>query len=54
MISIQAEGAGTRYIATVLHRDEEGRDQHEAMGFYEGWGKALDQLVAHVQTMKQT
>ncbi|MGH8588953.1 MAG: SRPBCC domain-containing protein, partial [Gammaproteobacteria bacterium] len=36
------------YTALVLHGDEEARKEHEAMGFHEGWGKALDQLVALV------
>lgn len=36
---------GTSYTATVMHQDEAGRRAHEAMGFYEGWGIALDQLV---------
>ena len=35
----------------VMHRDEEGRKKHEAMGFHEGWGKALEQLVAVVKGM---
>ncbi len=35
----------TRYTATVIHQDEAGKRAHEAMGFYEGWGAALDQLV---------
>ena len=46
VISIEPEGSGTRYIAVAMHRDEEGRQAHEAMGFHEGWGKALEQLVA--------
>ena len=36
---------GTRYVATVIHGDEESRRKHEEMGFHEGWGAALDQLV---------
>ena len=28
------------------HGDEDGRKEHETMGFHEGWGTALDQLVA--------
>ena len=43
------EGSGTRYVATSIHGDEEGRKQHEAMGFHAGWGAALDQLVALIQ-----
>jgi uncharacterized protein YndB with AHSA1/START domain len=34
-----------------MHRDEEGRKRHEDMGFHEGWGKALDQLVAYTKKM---
>src|SRR5262245_46625751 len=52
IISIEPEGTGTRYVATVLHCDEAGRAKHEAMGFHEGWGTVLDQLVAHLKTMK--
>lgn len=36
---------GTRYTAIAIHKDEEGRKQHEEMGFLEGWGTALEQLV---------
>jgi uncharacterized protein YndB with AHSA1/START domain len=44
-ILLEPEGKGTRYRAIVLHGDEDGRQKHEAMGFHQGWGKALDQLV---------
>jgi uncharacterized protein YndB with AHSA1/START domain len=50
IIAIEPHGKGTRYVATAIHRDEAGRKQHEEMGFFEGWGTALDQLVAHVKT----
>lgn len=49
-ITLAAQGKGTNYTALVLHKDEAGRKQHEEMGFYAGWGKALDQLVAHMKT----
>ncbi|MDQ6683528.1 MAG: SRPBCC family protein [Pseudomonadota bacterium] len=42
-------GSGTKYTAVVMHPSEEGRQQHEAMGFHNGWGTALDQLVALVK-----
>jgi uncharacterized protein YndB with AHSA1/START domain len=48
VISLQPNGPGTRYTAIAMHRDEEGRAEHEKMGFHDGWGAALDQLVAHV------
>lgn len=52
VVSMEPHGTtGTRYTAIALHKDEAGRKQHEEMGFHEGWGKALDQLVAHVKTI---
>jgi uncharacterized protein YndB with AHSA1/START domain len=50
IIALEALGQKTRYIATAMHRDEAGRKEHEEMGFHEGWGAALDQLVAHAKT----
>jgi uncharacterized protein YndB with AHSA1/START domain len=41
-----APGGGTRYRAIAMHADEGGREQHAEMGFHNGWGAALDQLVA--------
>jgi uncharacterized protein YndB with AHSA1/START domain len=49
VISLEPSGSGTQYTALVIHGDEEGRRQHEAMGFHDGWGKALDQLVTLVK-----
>lgn len=51
-IALAAEGGGTRYTALVKHGDEESMKKHEAMGFHDGWGKALDQLVAMAKTMR--
>jgi len=45
MILLEPEGTGTRYVAIAMHRDAEARQRHEDMGFADGWGKALDQLV---------
>ncbi len=46
IILMEPEGSGTRYIAIAKHADPESRKKHEEMGFYSGWGTALDQLVA--------
>lgn len=46
VIALEPHGNGTKYTATAIHSDEAGCAQHAAMGFHEGWGKALDQLVA--------
>jgi uncharacterized protein YndB with AHSA1/START domain len=35
----------TRYTARAVHWTREKCEQHAAMGFHEGWGKAFDQLV---------
>jgi len=36
---------GTRYHVHAMHATAEARKTHDAMGFTDGWGKALDQLV---------
>lgn len=52
IITMEPHGkGGTRYVAMALHRDEESRDRHEKLGFYEGWGTTFDQLVALAKTM---
>jgi uncharacterized protein YndB with AHSA1/START domain len=51
VITLEPHGNGAKYTALVIHKDEEGRKKHEEMGFHEGWGKALDQLVAIVKKM---
>jgi uncharacterized protein YndB with AHSA1/START domain len=51
IIALEPHGAGTRYTATALHRDEAARKKHEEMGFHQGWSTALDQLVAHARKM---
>lgn len=51
IISLETHGSGTKYTALAMHKDEAGRKAHEAMGFHDGWGKALDQLVALAKKM---
>lgn len=51
IIEIEAQGAGSKYTATVLHAAAEARERHAAMGFQAGWGKALDQLVAYMKKL---
>jgi uncharacterized protein YndB with AHSA1/START domain len=50
-VSIAPSGKGTLYIARAVHKDVEGKKQHEEMGFHTGWGTALDQLVALAKTL---
>jgi uncharacterized protein YndB with AHSA1/START domain len=49
---LEPHGSGTKYTAIAMHQDQASREKHEAMGFQAGWGKALDQLVAHVKTTR--
>lgn len=43
-------GGRTRYIAHARHANAAGNKAHAEMGFIVGWGMALDQLVALMQT----
>ena len=51
VVTIEPEGEGTRYRAMARHRDEEGCNRHAEMGFHDGWGAALDQLVAYAKAL---
>ena len=46
VLTLEPHAEGTRYRAVAVHADRAGRDAHAAMGFEQGWGAALDQLVA--------
>ena len=43
------DSGGCTYRAVAVHQDPAGRDQHEQMGFHDGWGTVVDQLVEHLQ-----
>jgi uncharacterized protein YndB with AHSA1/START domain len=49
VLTFEPSGKGTRYVATAIHRDEAGRKKHEEMGFREGWGTVVDQLVEYIK-----
>lgn len=44
-LTANADG-GTHYRAIAIHGTEEAATRHAEMGFTDGWGAALDQLVA--------
>lgn len=50
VIELEPAGAGTRYVATAMHGDLEASRKHAEMGFTDGWGKALEQLVEVAQS----
>lgn len=41
---IEPEGEGTRFTGRAKHWTAEARQQHEQMGFTEGWGVVAEQL----------
>lgn len=49
VISMESVGttdrASTKYSALVMHPDAETCKRHDEMGFHDGWGEALNQLV---------
>ena len=51
-IEFRPAGAGTQYVATVLHPDRASRERHEEMGFHEGWGTVIAQLADYVATLQ--
>lgn len=50
MWEIAPEAGGTRFTATARHWTQEACDQHQEMGFEQGWGAAADQLAAICET----
>ncbi len=43
----------TKYTATARHRNTETAEQHKQMGFYDGWGTVVDQLVEYIQGLQK-
>lgn len=52
IITMKADGTGTRYTFTALHRDEADRQKNVESGWLKGTEIATDQLVAHIASMK--
>lgn len=51
-IELEPTGDGkTKYKATASHWNAESMNQHEQMGFHDGWGQVADQLNALVKTL---
>ena len=52
IMTMAAEGSGTRYVFTALHRNEADLRTNKESGFYQGTEIAIDQFVEHVIAMK--
>jgi uncharacterized protein YndB with AHSA1/START domain len=50
VISLEPVDGGTKYTATAMHANAADHQVHEEMGFLEGWGAALDQLVEYMSS----
>ena len=42
---------GTELKIIVRHRTKENRENHENMGFFDGWNKVIDQLEQIASTI---
>jgi uncharacterized protein YndB with AHSA1/START domain len=52
IMTMEAQGTGTRYVFTALHRDEADLENNKTSGWQQGTEIALDQFVEHVMAMK--
>lgn len=49
IVDLARKGNGTHYRAIAIHGDEAGRKKHEEMGFHQGWGTVLTQMVDYIK-----
>ena len=52
VMTMESVGTGTRYVFTALHRDEADLEKNRTSGWQQGTEIAVDQLVAHVASMR--
>jgi uncharacterized protein YndB with AHSA1/START domain len=52
IMTLKASGNGTHYVFTALHRNESDFRQNKESGWQEGTSIAMEQLVAHVMSLK--
>lgn len=49
VLELAGKGAGTRYRAIAMHGYGAARKKHEEMGFHDGWGTVVDQMVDYIK-----
>jgi uncharacterized protein YndB with AHSA1/START domain len=49
VVEMERRGAGAYYRAIAIHGDPEARKKHEEMGFHDGWGTVLTQMVDYIK-----
>jgi uncharacterized protein YndB with AHSA1/START domain len=50
VIALEEHPDGTQYTATAMHRNRTDRDEHERLGFHDGWGTVAGQLAELVES----
>jgi uncharacterized protein YndB with AHSA1/START domain len=50
VITMRDHPEGIEYIATAMHRNIADRNQHEQLGFHDGWGTVIRQLADLVES----
>ncbi|ENY81946.1 MULTISPECIES: SRPBCC family protein [Sphingopyxis] len=45
------QGNSTLYRAVAVHGDSAARQKHEEMGFHDGWGTVVGQMVDYIKAM---
>lgn len=48
-LTLESVPQGTKYIATVYHKNQQDREKHQQMGFEAGWGAVVDQLREYIK-----
>lgn len=51
VLTFEDEAGGTRYTARARHWTAADKENHEKMGFHQGWGLCTDQLEALATTL---
>lgn len=49
VLELARNGSGTRYTAIAIHGDDAAKKKHEEMGFHDGWGTVVDQMVEYIK-----
>lgn len=49
VITMKDHTDGTEYTATAMHRNRADRDEHDRLGFHDGWGTVTRQLAELVE-----
>jgi uncharacterized protein YndB with AHSA1/START domain len=52
VMTLKAEGSGTRYVFTALHRSEADLQTNQTSGFYEGTKIAVEQFAERVMAIR--